>query len=46
MHAIFALELLMEMVNSLGMFLVVGKNLKVCVFVVYSVDVDSSKDGG
>ena len=36
----------MDMVTSDGTFLVVGMNLKVWIFVVFNVAVDSSKDGG
>ena len=34
------------MITSEGMFLIVGENLMVWIFVVYNVTVDSSKDGG
>ena len=36
----------MRMVTSHDIFLVLGENSKVWVFVVYNVAVDSSKDGG
>jgi len=36
----------LEMIASHGMFLLVGDNLKVWVFVMYNVAVYSAKDGG